>query len=162
MVLKQRSLRVEEEDISHWQEDKQSLYLQEFKEKERKKGFDLSKDILTRLTLFRTGAMSYCLIWSYHHITMDGWCLGIIFKELLQVYYRLKEKQAKSLEREVLGPVTPYRSYIRWLERQDKTTALCYWRTYLEGYEQPSGLPQRYKTGNAGTADNINPNSVNG
>ncbi|MCP4148758.1 MAG: amino acid adenylation domain-containing protein, partial [bacterium] len=76
----------------------------------------------------------------------DGWCMGIIFKELMQIYTRLKGATPQTIQ---LEPVTPYREYIRWLEKQDNEEALEFWRDYLEGYEQTAELPKAKKI-NAG------------
>jgi amino acid adenylation domain-containing protein/non-ribosomal peptide synthase protein (TIGR01720 family) len=110
--------------------------LQREKEKERRKKFDLSAEFPMRVSIFKTGADTYCLIWSFHHIIMDGWCMGILFKELLDVYGRLTNGEPVQPE-----PAPSYGSYLEWLGRQDKAPALNYWRTYLSGYEQQAGLP---------------------
>ncbi|NIM16909.1 MAG: amino acid adenylation domain-containing protein, partial [Candidatus Aminicenantes bacterium] len=137
VVLNNRKARVYDEDITHLSENQGNLYLEEFKRKDKQRGFDLTRDILMRLSLFKTGFKDYCLVWSFHHILMDGWCLGIIFKDFIEIYHSLK--QGKRVE---LPAVIPYINYIRWLEKQEKTAGLKYWQQYLEGYEEPVGLPK--------------------
>jgi len=66
---------------------------------------------------------------------MDGWCIGIIFDDFTRAYLSLKTGKPQEL-----GPVTPFRSYIQWLERQDKQEGLQYWQKYLEGYRQPASF----------------------
>ena len=39
----------------------------------RQKGFDLSKAPLMRLKAFQTGEEDWRLVWTYHHILLDGW-----------------------------------------------------------------------------------------
>lgn len=46
---------------------------------------------------------------------MDGWCLGIVLKEFLQIYASKTKGAPLSLE-----PVQPYGTYINWLMEQDK------------------------------------------
>jgi amino acid adenylation domain-containing protein/non-ribosomal peptide synthase protein (TIGR01720 family) len=154
IVLKERKPVLYYEDISHLSEAEGKLHLEKFKEKDKERGFDLTVDRLMRFSLFRTGPGLYRLVWSFHHIIMDGWCMGILFKELLEVYRRLIDGKPVQME-----PAPSYGSYLEWLDRQDKAPALNYWRTYLSGYEQQASLPGvikgavednrgTYKTGN--------------
>jgi amino acid adenylation domain-containing protein len=136
-VLKERNFKLHVEDISHLSETGKNTYLQEFVDKDKEKGFDLTRDILMRATLVKMGANAYALVWSFHHILMDGWCLGIIYKELTRVYRSLKAGIPPELE-----PVTPYVNYINWLKKQDKEKGLEYWGNYLEGFEQQTTLPR--------------------
>jgi non-ribosomal peptide synthase protein (TIGR01720 family) len=136
IVLKERKPVLNYEDISHLSEDERKLHLEKFKEKDKERGFDLAVDSLMRFSLSRTGAGLYRLLWSFHHIIMDGWCMGIVFKELLEVYRGLiKGKPVQT------GPAPSYGRYLEWLDRQDKAPALNYWQAYLSGYEQQAGLP---------------------
>ncbi len=137
VVLKERKAKIGYKDISHLSKDEQELYIEEFKRKNRQKGVDLARDILVAISLFKTSENSWELVWSFHHILMDGWCLGIIFKELVQTYLLLK--QGKPVE---LDPGTPYRNYIKWLEDQDKQEGLRYWKRYLDGYQQLASFRQ--------------------
>jgi len=146
ILLRERHLKIYFENISQLNKEKKETYLEEFKRKDRKRKFDLSTDLLMRISLFRTGRDSYRLLWSSHHIIMDGWCLGIIFKDLLTIYRSLIKGKPPNP-----GPVTPYKKYINWLEKQDKAEGLRYWREYLEGFDQPTGFPgsrQSFSRGN--------------
>ncbi|MGD2088937.1 MAG: non-ribosomal peptide synthase/polyketide synthase [Candidatus Aminicenantes bacterium] len=137
IVLKHRKTKVHFNNIDHLSKQEQQQYLHDFMAKDKKKGFDLTRDMLMRLSLFKTGKYSYKLIWSFHHILMDGWCLGIIYKDLSRLYYSLKKGEPLKLE-----PVTPYVNYIKWLETQDKEQGLKYWQEYLQGVEEQTGMNQ--------------------
>ncbi len=137
VVLKERRLKMDYRDISHLEDHKKGARLKVLCRKDRERGFDLSKDLLTRISLFKTGPGMYKLLWSCHHIVMDGWCMGIVFKDLLRMYRSPDPGRVN----EDLGPVTPYRVYIEWLGRQDKEKGLSFWREYLGGYDRPVHLP---------------------
>ncbi|MFC2146434.1 amino acid adenylation domain-containing protein, partial [Acidobacteriota bacterium] len=137
MVLKKRKAKLHDEDISHLNKDKQVKYIKELMRRDRDRGFDLTRNQLVRFFLVKTGKDEYRLIWSFHHIIMDGWCLPIIREELRQIYRTLKKGETLELE-----PVTPYIEYINWLENRDNDEGLCYWEKYLEDYEEPAGLPK--------------------
>jgi len=137
VVIEDLALYIHFEEISHLKEDEQKTYLEEFKKKDRARGFDLTRELLMRVYLFKTGTNLYKLLWSSHHITMDGWSSGIFIKELLQVFCSLKKG-----ENIRFAPAIPFRNYVKWLEKQDKDEGLNYWKCYLEEYEQQATLPK--------------------
>jgi len=145
IVLKERKTHLQYEDISRLNEADREKYLEGVREKDRERGFDLFKDHLTRFSLFKTGDLAHVLMWTFHHTLMDGWCLGIIRRELTRIY-RLLEKGEPVTAAAALEPTPPpYVEYIRWLEKQDKEEGLRFWEQYLEGYEEPAGLPRMGK-----------------
>jgi malonyl CoA-acyl carrier protein transacylase len=137
IVLKERKIGFIFEDISAYNEDRQSNHIKELKAKERQQGFDLSRDVLMKITIFKCQENSYYVHWAIHHIIMDGWCLGIIIKELLHIYDALKRGDKPLLE-----SVTPYSKYIEWLGQSDKEAAKDYWTNYLAGYNRIASLPK--------------------
>ncbi|WP_255305601.1 condensation domain-containing protein [Paenibacillus sp. Mc5Re-14] len=103
----------------------------EFVTQDKARGFDLGKDALMRIAVFRTGDCSYRFVWSFHHILMDGWCLSLVMEEVLSAYSSLMKNRQPELP-----PVRPYSRYIEWLEQQKAQEAARYWSDYLAGYEQ--------------------------
>ncbi|MDE1453327.1 amino acid adenylation domain-containing protein [Bacillus paralicheniformis] len=142
VVLKERTITVEEKDLTHLDRSGQLRLIDDVKKTDRAKGFHLQKDGLMRVILFKTGEREFTCIWSFHHIIMDGWCLGIVLKEFFHIYASHLHQTPLKLE-----PAVPYGSYIQWLMEQDKEAAARYWEGYLEGYDQQSRLPQQKKAG---------------
>ncbi|WP_139488493.1 non-ribosomal peptide synthetase [Brevibacillus dissolubilis] len=141
VVLKERKGNILFENITHLPQDEQEAYLANYKQQDRQKGFDLAKDILFRMSILQTGEQTYRILISYHHIIMDGWCQGILFYELLQIYAARLGKQTLQLE-----PSVPYSHYIDYLKKQDKEEALDFWRHQLSDYSQQATLPQKKKS----------------
>ncbi|MBA4531487.1 non-ribosomal peptide synthetase [Brevibacillus halotolerans] len=142
VVLSERKIDLQIEDLTQINEEEQRKFIEEYRKKDRERGFDLSRDILLRFTLFQTAANRYELLWSHHHILMDGWCTGIVFQDLFQMYQRRLSGQA------LLPEVAPqYSEYIRWLKKQDDQQALAFWKEYLQGFENLTGIP-RLRSGN--------------
>ncbi|HEX3044252.1 MAG TPA: amino acid adenylation domain-containing protein [Bacillota bacterium] len=136
VILKERKAELLYEDISGFDEGQKISYLKDFKQRDREKGFDLTKDPLVRVSILKTGPEAYQLIWSFHHILMDGWCIGIILKDFFQIYQSFKFNTLLKLES------TPsFGSYLEWLELQDKGRALEYWEVYLRDYETQAKIP---------------------
>ena len=48
--------------------------------------FDLSRDALLRAVLWRTGPDDHALILATHHIVADGWSLGVLAREMAELY----------------------------------------------------------------------------
>jgi amino acid adenylation domain-containing protein len=136
VVMKERKAHIHFEDIIHLPELEKKAFIEEFKMEDRRRGFDLRKDLPMRISVVRTGNELYKLLWSFHHIIMDGWCMGIIRKEFLAIYHSLKENRQINL-----GKVYPYSDYINWLTQQDREEATLYWERYLSDYEERAQLP---------------------
>ncbi|KRV44960.1 non-ribosomal peptide synthetase [Bacillus sp. TH007] len=143
VVLKNRPFQLDIVDIQDLSESEQLERIDRFKQKDQLRGFDLSKDLLMRASVFQTGPSSYRWIWSYHHILLDGWCFGLVVQELLAIYHALLHDVPYRLE-----PVKPYKEYIQWLEKQDKQASLEYWTQSLAGFEGQSTFKEQRKQTN--------------
>jgi amino acid adenylation domain-containing protein/non-ribosomal peptide synthase protein (TIGR01720 family) len=142
VVLKEREIQLEYHDLAT-----QNKEIESFRSSDKKRGFDLTRDPLMRFTLLKLNQSSHVLIWSHHHILMDGWCISIFFKELFTIYRSLIKNQTLQLE-----PAVPFKHYIDWLETQDKEDGLKYWEDVLEGYDRPVSPPKPGLSLSAGQA----------
>uniref|UniRef100_UPI002361F814 non-ribosomal peptide synthetase n=1 Tax=Pseudomonas sp. SBT1-2 TaxID=3027852 RepID=UPI002361F814 len=104
---------------------------------ERQRGFDLATAPLLRLTLVRTTEQRYHLIYTNHHILMDGWSNSQLLGEVLQRY-------AGQLPAHLTGR---YRDYIAWLQRQDAQVSEDFWKQQLLGLDEPTRLAQALAPG---------------
>jgi amino acid adenylation domain-containing protein/non-ribosomal peptide synthase protein (TIGR01720 family) len=111
-------------------------FIAQYKEKDRRRPFDLSSDVLLRAAVLRVDDEEYEFIWSFHHILMDGWCLTMLVSEFFEIYSSFVQNRPYQLPK-----VQPYRIYIQWLEAQDMAISRDYWREYLKGYEESAGVP---------------------
>ena len=124
------------EDIAGLAPKDQDLYVADYKLKDQELGFSLEENCLMRLAVIALGDGAYELVWSNHHILMDGWCTSILVNEFYQILISLEENTAITLP-----PVVPYSLYIQWLDKLNKKSSKLYWRQYLEGYTQKVELP---------------------
>ena len=53
---------------------------------EAQRPFDLTRDVLLRAKLLRLGEADHILILTMHHIASDGWSLGVLSRELSELY----------------------------------------------------------------------------
>ena len=141
VVLKTAKFKLTIEDISTLSQQDKDIYVKNFKEADRNKGFDLSKEISIRAAIIKVNEQEQLLIFSFHHIIMDGWSVPIIFNELFSIYNALKNKITLQLPK-----VNNYGQYINWLNNQEKGDALAYWSEYLKDYEKECKVPANLNT----------------
>ncbi|KYH00359.1 non-ribosomal peptide synthetase, partial [Bradyrhizobium sp. DOA1] len=101
---------------------------------ERAAEFDLQTPPLQRVRLLRLQDDLYRLIWTYHHILMDGWSSARLVGEVLECYYGGTPA----------ANATRYRDYIAWLLTQDAKAAEAFWREQLRRFDQPTQLADAF------------------
>ena len=102
---------------------------------DRERGFELSAPPLLRLTVVALGDDSRYIVFSMHHLLLDGWSSNVVYKEAAALY----EASCRG-EQLDLPPCRPYGDYIEWLQQQDLSKAEAYWRDLLAGYKGPPPL----------------------
>ncbi|WP_426454579.1 amino acid adenylation domain-containing protein [Paenibacillus sp. S-38] len=138
LVFRAKEIPFQYEDIRGMNVIERAAYAEDWIARDRARGFELSRDPLMRVAVLRKEDAAYQILWSHHHILLDGWCLPLIFRELFSLYAcYLKGNEPE------LPPAVPYRRYLSWLEQRDVEAAEKYWMAYLEGYEGSSSLPKR-------------------
>ena len=113
-----------------WQER-----LEAFLRQDRLEGFELNRPPLMRLVLIQVQDGSFRLVWTFHHILLDGRSYPVILRQLAMAYRAYLK--GETLE---LPALRPYRDYITWLNEQDLSRAKAYWKDYLRGIQHPTPL----------------------
>ncbi|MBX2864953.1 MAG: alpha/beta fold hydrolase [Leptolyngbyaceae cyanobacterium MAG.088] len=116
--------------------DDQSSALADFLVEDRDRSFTLTQAPISRLALIRLTATDYELVWSCHHLMLDGWSGALVFNQVFDIYEVLQQGRSPVLE-----AVPSYQSYVRWLKQQDESAAETFWQEVLKGYVEPTGLP---------------------
>ncbi|MFJ2576630.1 amino acid adenylation domain-containing protein [Kitasatospora aureofaciens] len=93
--------------------------------------FDLTSGPLLRFTLVKKGERSNRLMFSSHHILLDGWSTARLLYELFDIYERHGDASG-------LPAVTPYRDYLGWLAERDRPAAEAAWREQLGDIDEPT------------------------
>ncbi|MEE9372230.1 MAG: condensation domain-containing protein [Saprospiraceae bacterium] len=102
------------------------------KSRDSDKKLDLSKAPVSRLTLIQLDDNKHSLLWSCHHIFLDGWSAAIILKDTFDFYNAIIEGREAQL---VSLPL--YKSYLTWFQKQDYSQAEIYWKKTLDGFVSP-------------------------
>ncbi|CCH30562.1 non-ribosomal peptide synthetase [Actinosynnema sp. NPDC047251] len=97
-------------------------------------GIDLGVAPLMRVAIVRLSAESVRVLWTFHHVLLDGWS---VFQVLSDVLGEPAERR-------------PFRDYVAWLAAQDDQAAERHWRQVLGSFDSPTPLPaDRPGTGSA-------------
>ncbi|PZD92946.1 hypothetical protein DNH61_25425, partial [Paenibacillus sambharensis] len=135
-VLEQLISPVRVADLRSLTEElEQEQAIADYMKADRMQGFQLDGEPLLRVTVFLLRDDSWHLLWTYHHIIMDGWCAASLFKQLFTLY--------RDGEKAVLEQAAPYGRYMEWLNGRKQEEAHRFWSGYLAGYEERAGFPRR-------------------
>src|SRR3990172_4448771 len=135
VVHREVELPLERQDWLGASESEQRARLEALLESDRRRGFDLSRPPLMRLMLIRRADRVHELVWSFHHLLLDGWSMPLLMQDVLALYEAFRQGKPPVLEAR-----RPYRDYIAWLRRQDLTRAEAFWRGELAGFDEPTSL----------------------
>ncbi|MDX1726190.1 MAG: condensation domain-containing protein, partial [Pseudomonas sp.] len=95
---------------------------------ERDRGFDLAEAPLLRLLLVQRDDQGFVLVWTLHHLLLDGWSTGLLLGEVLALYH------GDSLA----PPRGQFRAHIAWLAQQDAAASEAFWRPQLQRLDAPT------------------------
>ncbi|WP_406156740.1 amino acid adenylation domain-containing protein [Streptomyces sp. NBC_01005] len=146
VVQRQAPLPFEVRDLRglSGQEEQLSTFLAE----DWDRGFDLSRAPLVRVTVLRMGEERRIVVWSFHHILLDGWSVQILQKELFALYRALLGGTSAELP-----PTVPYRRYIEWLNSRKDDGSAAFWTDYLAGVTESTALHIDRDTGDTGVGE---------
>ncbi|MDR9754671.1 amino acid adenylation domain-containing protein [Pseudomonas sp. SZMC_28357] len=113
------------------QRDDQDAALAPLLERERQQ-LDPAQAPLMRVCLVRLDDERQQLIYTHHHLLLDGWSNSLLLSEVLQRY---------------AGHAVPassgrFADYIGWLQRQDAVADEAFWRAQLASLDNPTLLAQ--------------------
>ncbi len=103
----------------------------EFLRLDWERGFNFDDGVPLRLTLIRASEHSHKLIWTVHHVLLDGRSLAIAWQEWFEIYDALRRG-----EQVRLPEAKAFSEHLDWLKRQDLDKAEAFWRQYFAGLSE--------------------------
>ncbi|MEM7252601.1 MAG: amino acid adenylation domain-containing protein, partial [Pseudomonadota bacterium] len=98
--------------------------------------FDLNRPPLMRVTLVRKASDEWLLIWTHHHLLLDGWSVPIVLREWFDRY------SAKTAGDEFSSALPdPYLACLERLTGQSKAHEAAageYWAAQFDGFDGPT------------------------
>ena len=147
VVYRVLDLPWQQQDWREFSPSEQQQKLEDFLEEDRKQGFDLKIAPLFRINLIQLTETYYQLVWTQHHLIIDGWSAGLVLKEVFQLY----QVFYKGVDLNNLSTYNnrPYADYIAWLGQQDLSAAKTFWKTKLQGFTTPNILQVKQSSSNS-------------
>lgn len=99
--------------------------------------FDLAQGPLLRVDVLRFAADDHAVIFGMHHIISDMWSIGVLMREVMQVYHGLLRGSAP------LAPLAiDYPDFALWqaAREEDEAADIAYWTEKLAGADPETGL----------------------
>jgi amino acid adenylation domain-containing protein len=148
-------LRVEAVEIGHLTAEQREAEVQRLAEEETKQGFDLSSGPLLRVKLISMAEQEHVLLLTMHHIVSDGWSMGLLVREFMELYEAARERRPSTLE-ELEVQYGDYALWQReWLQGEVLEEQLNYWKKQLAGLETlqlPTDRPRPAMASHRGAA----------
>ena len=109
---------------------------------DRLREFDLSRAPTMRVTLVRLPEQRWAMIWTGHHLLLDGWSNGIVVDQIFSsLAARLRGEEPE------LRPTRPFRHFVEWYARRDRAGEQEHWTDYLADVTEMTALPYRRPLG---------------
>lgn len=144
LVFREASLPFDYLDWSGLAAHTQTSQLACLREAEINRGFDLDCVPLMRLTLVRLSTQTHELIWTHHHLILDGWSMTQVLREVMA----LMDNSGAPLKAVEQAPeaASNHRRYVDWLQARDLSADQLFWKKTLAGLAPaaPLLLPVTY------------------
>ena len=105
--------------------------------------FELDRPQLVRFTVIHTGEETSQVVWTFHHLILDGRSVARVLDATISAYRSLREHEQPRI---ASGP--QFCEHARWLAEQDFSISVDYWREQFEGFgPHRVSLPRRSTIG---------------
>ncbi|MFJ6513261.1 amino acid adenylation domain-containing protein [Streptomyces sp. NPDC091406] len=94
---------------------------------DRTRPFAPDRPPLLRFTLIRTADDRWRLLFTSHHLLLDGWSAPLLLTDLFDAYAGRPPARRR-----------PFADYARWLADRDRAAAEAAWRAALDGITEPT------------------------
>jgi len=123
-----------------------SLRYDAIRRSERHRGFDPSRAPLMRLRLLRTQDQQWRLLWTCHHLILDGLSVPLIFRDALTAYAAQCETGVDAVGGESGATISSqgrfsFRNYITWLNKREDSRSEVLWQKTLADLPNLTRLP---------------------
>ncbi|REG51589.1 non-ribosomal peptide synthase protein (TIGR01720 family)/amino acid adenylation domain-containing protein [Paraburkholderia sp. BL6669N2] len=109
---------------------------------DRARGFDLTSPPLMRVALVRMTDDAWRLVWTRHHLLLDGWSTARFFADVLRDYIGPPRPQPFAAPAK-----TRYRDFIAWLAARDADSERAFWLQRLALLDEPTRVAERESAG---------------
>jgi amino acid adenylation domain-containing protein/non-ribosomal peptide synthase protein (TIGR01720 family) len=119
-----------------WARADHAVELRRALDEDRADRLDLGRAPLLRVTIARLSDTSVQVIWTFHHVLLDGWSVFQVLSDVVTAYGALRRGESPTLPAR-----RPFADYVRWLAGRDDGQAEQHWRGLLADLTEPTPLP---------------------
>ncbi|NIF14888.1 amino acid adenylation domain-containing protein, partial [Burkholderia sp. Ax-1735] len=105
---------------------------------DRTRGFDWREPPLMRLTLIRVTDDAWRVVWTRHHVLLDGWSTARLLADVLCDY-----RDPDAVSPFASRPALRYRDFIAWLGTRDRVADERFWTERLARLDAPTLIAER-------------------
>ncbi len=128
-------------DLSVLSKDDRENELNRLAQKEAQVVFNLSTGPLFRAVLVKLQDEEHAILFNMHHIISDGWSIGVLIREMVQLYAAFSEGKPSPLpDLEIQYPDFAYWQQ-HWLQGDVLENQIRYWKEQLSGAPPLLELP---------------------
>lgn len=139
------NFRVNQYDLSQIELQSQQTSLAELIASEKKRKFDLGRDLLLRVSFVKIAKDKAIILFNVHHIVADGWSIGVMLTEFMSQY--------RAIVNDLPDPLEPlevqYADYAycqrNWLRGEVLEQQLNYWKIQLKDLPTTHSLMLDYQ-----------------
>ncbi|HEX3282864.1 MAG TPA: amino acid adenylation domain-containing protein [Pyrinomonadaceae bacterium] len=141
VVREQLELALPIVDLSELDEAERELETARVLREETRRPFDLAQGPLIRALLVRLAENEHVLLIAMHHIITDGWSIGIMHREFMDLYEAFSTGQPSPLP-ELKIQYPDYALWHRqWFQGEVYESQLAYWKDQFKTLPPPLELP---------------------
>ncbi len=129
-------LPVTEHDWSALTPERRTAELERLLADDKARGITLDTAPLLRVTLIRTAPDEVRVVWTFHHVLLDGWSVFHVLSDVVACHAALAAGDEPRLPDR-----RPFADYAAWFAGRDTVRAEEHWRTALAGLTAPTALP---------------------
>ena len=133
VVVKNVDPQINVFDYSKLNEDEFEKKIEEFRKEDLKKGFDITKPCLLRVSLLKKNDNECEYVWTIHHLIIDGVSVPILMKRVYEIYHCLIFNKDISDNKPM-----QFGEYVAWLKRQSTEDLDNFWSEYLKNVKYPT------------------------
>ncbi|MGE0127961.1 MAG: amino acid adenylation domain-containing protein [Blastocatellales bacterium] len=141
VVASKRSTALKIVDLSALPEKDREAKVLQLVACESQQSFDLARDQLLKIILFRLSGQEHVLLAVMHHIISDGWSAAVLIHEVAALYRAFTNGKPSPLPRLALQYADFAKWQQQWLQGENLEKQLGYWTRQMEGCPPVLELP---------------------
>lgn len=136
LVKKHVELPITVSDLCTLDQAEQLAAINKLRHTDRFTPFDVSQAPLMRVHIAQLANDDYFVLWTFHHILLDGRSFPLLLQQLFATYAAL----VATGEPRALPVTRPFGAYITWREGEDSEQSQAYWQKHLAGFTAKSAI----------------------